>query len=54
MRLIDIVLEHRNQFRHDKDWALADKYRKGLEAMGIEITDAKDGTATWKYKEKVY
>lgn len=53
VRLIDIIMEYRNQFRQEKDWALADKYRKKLDALGVEVIDAKDGTATWKYKDKI-
>lgn len=53
MRLIDIIMDQRTQFRKDKDWPLTDKYRKGLETLGIEIADAKDGTSSWKYKDKL-
>lgn len=51
VRLIDLVLAMRNQFRKEKDFALSDKYRKELELLGVEILDAKDGTSSWKYKD---
>lgn len=51
IRMIDLIMEIRNKFRIEKDYVLSDKYKKGLEALGIEVRDAKDGTATWKYKE---
>lgn len=53
MRLIDVVVKFRDQFRFNKQWDLADKYRKGLEALGIEIKDPKEGPATWKYRNLI-
>ena len=37
-------IEERKQARADKDWALADKIRDELDALGIELVDRKDGT----------
>ncbi len=41
------ILE-RNQARENKDYALADKIRKDLEAKGIILEDTKDGNTTWR------
>jgi len=42
--LILAKIEERKQARADKDWALADKIRDELDALGIELLDRKDGT----------
>ena len=40
---IDELVRQRQQARKDKNWAEADRIRDELAAMGITITDAKDG-----------
>ncbi|MEA2077543.1 MAG: cysteine--tRNA ligase [Candidatus Marinimicrobia bacterium] len=37
-------IAERNEARANKDWALADKIRDELDAMGVELLDRKDGT----------
>ncbi len=37
-------IAERNEARVNKDWALADKIRDELDAMGVELLDRKDGT----------
>ncbi len=37
-------IAERNAARANKDWALADKIRDELDAMGVELLDRKDGT----------
>jgi len=37
-------ITERNEARANKDWALADKIRDELDAMGVELLDRKDGT----------
>lgn len=44
--LIDFVLELRKEARENKNWALSDKIRDRLAAIGIKIKDGKDKT-TW-------
>ena len=46
---IDRWLQRREAARKEKDFAYADRVRKKLAEMGIEIQDTKDG-ATWKRK----
>ena len=46
---IESAILRRNQARKDKDFALSDKIRNELEAQGIILEDAKDGT-TWRRK----
>ncbi|WP_116128059.1 cysteine--tRNA ligase [Lewinella sp. IMCC34183] len=45
-RVMEIVLELRQQARADKDWALSDKLRDALTEAGITVKDGKEG-ATW-------
>ncbi len=43
----DFILQkiaERNEARANKNWALADKIRNELDAMGVELLDRKDGT----------
>jgi len=46
---IDAKIVERNNARKNKDFALADKLRKELEAAGVIIEDSKEGT-TWRKK----
>ena len=43
-------IAERNEARANKDWALADKIRDELDAMGVELLDRKDGTG-YKIKD---
>jgi cysteinyl-tRNA synthetase len=48
-KLIDLLLEVREEARKRKDFAQADMLRKRLAELGIEIQDTKEGAA-WKRK----
>jgi len=48
-KLIDLLLEVREEARKRKDFAQADRLRKRLAELGIEIQDTKEGAA-WKRK----
>ena len=37
------LIEKRNKARAEKDWALSDKIRDELQAMGIEVADTRQG-----------
>jgi cysteinyl-tRNA synthetase len=43
---IDLLVSLRTELRNKKEWALADKLRDGLAALGIQVKDGKDG-AQW-------
>ncbi len=47
---IEAKIASRNKARSAKDFALADKIRKELEAQGIILEDTKDGRTTWRRK----
>jgi cysteinyl-tRNA synthetase len=42
--VVNMLIEMRNQARANKDFALSDKIRLQLSAMGIELKDGKEGT----------
>lgn len=42
--LIELLIEFRNQARHDKNFELADTIRDRLEEMGIKLMDSPEGT----------
>ena len=46
-KVVDMLLEQRNQAKAYKDWATIDKIRDTLAALGFEVKDTKDGF-TWK------
>jgi cysteinyl-tRNA synthetase len=48
---INTLIDARNAARKTKDFNEADRIRDELKAMGIELEDHKDGTATWKVKQ---
>jgi cysteinyl-tRNA synthetase len=50
-RVVDMLLEQRSAAKAAKDWAVSDKIRDELAALGFEIKDTKDGT-TWKLNLK--
>ena len=41
--VVDMVLEQRMQAKAEKNWALSDKIRDDLAALGFEVKDTKDG-----------
>ena len=43
-QLLDLILELRSKFRHDKDYARSDQIRKSLNELGIYFNDNPDGT----------
>ncbi len=45
---INSLIEKRKIAKSNKDWALADKIRKELHDMGIDIEDHKDGSTSWR------
>jgi cysteinyl-tRNA synthetase len=47
---IETLIEARNAARKAKNFSEADRIRKELDAMGVELEDKKDGTTTWKVK----
>jgi cysteinyl-tRNA synthetase len=46
-RVMEIVLEIRNQAKKDRNFALSDQIRQRLSEAGIEVKDGKEGSA-WK------
>jgi cysteinyl-tRNA synthetase len=46
-KIVDMLLEQRMQAKANKDWAMSDKIRNELTALGFEIKDTKDGFE-WK------
>ena len=45
--LMDLIVEVRKEIRKQKMWALSDKIRDAIKALGIVLEDAKEVT-TWK------
>jgi cysteinyl-tRNA synthetase len=43
--VVKLLIELRKGARNDKDWALSDKIRDELQALGIQLKDGKDGTS---------
>ena len=46
-KVIENLIKERNNARIDKDFEKADKLRKKLEILGVEISDTKNDTS-WK------
>ena len=44
--VLDIVIDLRKDAKEKKDYATSDKIRIGLQSMGIQLKDSKEGT-TW-------
>jgi len=42
-------VEVRNELRAQKNWALSDKIRDELKALGVILEDSKEGT-TWSWE----
>ena len=43
-KVVEMMIEMRNEARTNKDWALSDKIRDELSSFGIYLKDGKDGT----------
>ncbi len=48
---IDLLVSLRRDLRAEKNWALSDKLRDQLKALGVILEDSKDGT-TWSWEQK--
>jgi cysteinyl-tRNA synthetase len=46
-RLVELLLQQREQYRHEQQYEEADKIRTILSKLGFEITDTKSGTQWW-------
>jgi cysteinyl-tRNA synthetase len=44
--VLDMVIDLRKDAKENKDYATSDKIRIGLQNIGIQLKDSKDGT-TW-------
>lgn len=47
---IDLLVSLRRDLRAEKNWALSDKLRNELKALGVILEDSKDGT-TWTWEQ---
>jgi cysteinyl-tRNA synthetase len=47
--LLELIIEVRHQLREERNFAVADKIRERLGALGIILEDGKEGT-TWRFK----
>src|SRR5262249_39950781 len=47
---VDALVAERSQARKTRNFAEADRIRKELAAMGVELEDHRDGPTTWKVK----
>ena len=47
---IDLLVSLRRDLRAEKNWALSDKLRNELKALGVVLEDSKDGT-TWTWEQ---
>ena len=43
--LVQLLIDMRKKARDDRDWALSDKIRDELLALGVQLKDGKEGTA---------
>ncbi|MCR4880660.1 MAG: cysteine--tRNA ligase [bacterium] len=48
--LMNLIIDIRKDARAEKNWALSDKIRDGLGALGITLKDSKDGITTYEIK----
>ena len=51
-KLIELLIKLRSEARSEKNFNLSDKIRNELNALGIEIKDNKDGSSSYKIKNK--
>ncbi len=49
-RLMQLLIDLRAEARKEKQWALSDRIRDGLQEIGIALEDSRDGTR-WKSQE---
>ena len=49
--LIQVNLNMRNEFRKQKNWAMADQIRDQLQEAGIVLKDRPDGSTDWKIEK---
>ena len=49
--LMDMVIDIRRTAKAEKNWAVSDKIRDELKAIGIQIKDTKDGGCEWTVAE---
>lgn len=43
-KLMDLVIEWRNEAKANKDYVTSDRIREGLTSMGVQLKDSKEGT----------
>lgn len=48
---IDLLVSLRRDLRAEKNWALSDKLRDQLKALGVTLEDSKDGTS-WSWEQQ--
>ncbi len=48
-QLVELLITYRQEARADKDWALSDRIRDDLSALGVELKDTPTG-CTWQLK----
>jgi cysteinyl-tRNA synthetase len=51
--LLEMLVAIRTDAKAQKNWALADKVRNDLKALGVQLVDQKDGSTTWEIVPKV-
>ena len=49
--VVNMLLEQRQAAKAEKNWAVSDKIRDELKAIGIQIKDTKDGGCEWTVAE---
>jgi cysteinyl-tRNA synthetase len=49
-QLVELLMAYRREAREKKDWALSDRIRDDLAALGIELRDTPEG-CSWKLKD---
>ncbi|MEO6151192.1 MAG: cysteine--tRNA ligase, partial [Mucilaginibacter sp.] len=45
-KVLDFIVNLRNEAKSDRDYATSDKIRDGLQKIGFQLKDGKEGT-TW-------
>jgi len=43
-KLLEVIIGLRNEAKQNKDYTMSDRIREGLNAMGIQLKDSKEGT----------
>jgi cysteinyl-tRNA synthetase len=43
-KVVEMLIDMRNEARANKNWALSDKIRDKLAAVGVQLKDGKEGT----------